>query len=440
MAKDLLQLAQPLLDVQPGSCSEKFGGDSKRIRKDVAMFLLKRMAFQMEVSGNAFSSRDDPAWTELGYRPIVSHFLGAFTSLALKFGERLEEEEEEEERYNDPCVDSFQDDKSVGEFAKWLSLELADRAEEQGKDEEEEEVRDDVHRENEVEDEEEKDGEGDKDDEEDEDGEAHSGRDLSKFFPLDEQAKSFTNEAVLLRMYGRDHAINQHITLGVLGGRGADEWPDDAFEMFYYGCAAAMRNIRAGRMDKIPCIAVGLKWWASGEIDPVGFVRVTAKNKITSSSAAAFKSHVEQKCEWLELRGQGRRARKLRRKYLQKSDEELIAALEARVRARTAEASMNLDEKSFQEVEHRYKSSAFAAKPCNLLVGEATYPPQSSTMLRFPLDRNARSGDGDKDLVSGMARTLFGDRVLRWSLRSVGKLSRDRDQATRIFASSLVAS
>ncbi|EFJ33878.1 hypothetical protein SELMODRAFT_406142 [Selaginella moellendorffii] len=211
---------------------------------------------KMEVSGNAF----DPARTEVGYRPIVGHFLAAFTSLAPKLHRKL--------LHPRPSF-AFQLDQH-----------------------------------------------------------APAGRDLSEFFRLDEQAKSFTNEAVLLRMYGRDRAINQRITLGVLGGRGTGEWPDDAFEMFYYGCAAAVRNIRAGRMDKIPCIAVGLKLWASGEIDLVGFVRVTAKNKITSSSAAAFKSHVEQKCECLELRGQGRRARKLRRKYLQKSDGALIAALE----------------------------------------------------------------------------------------------------------------
>ncbi|EFJ37398.1 hypothetical protein SELMODRAFT_403694 [Selaginella moellendorffii] len=143
--KDLLQLAQPLLDVQPGSCSEKFRKGS------------------MELSGNAF----DPARTEVGYRPIVGHFLAAFTSLPQSASK---------------SATTIQLHRKLLHPRPSLAFQL--------------------------------------------DQPAPAGRDLSEFFPLDEQAKSFTNEAVLLRMYGRDRAINQHITLGVLGGRGTDEWPE----------------------------------------------------------------------------------------------------------------------------------------------------------------------------------------------------------------------
>lgn len=386
VAEDEFGLRQPLVEVVPGVVS-KFHG--KTIDKEVACFLLKQVFVEAQKVGKCFSGGGEMS-KELDYRPVMCVLLAALGNLAPRPGELLDgEDPKHKDRHImvglEQTVAGIDIDMDAGsEQSEQLASSFMS-----------------------------------------------DGSDLSGWsfcgasFHHEDGTNLKVHEAVDVRCYLTDLTLQQKqpkLPGAVFEIKSFVDWLGKAlYQSAYYACAAAMQNIGHGRCKKVHVAVLGIGWLGVAEVDPVGTLEIGQKNKIALEAVAAFKKQVVVKCEQLKKKGKTQEADLLSAKY-NLDDKALLQWFE-----REINFNMNLKAKALNMKSGSCRYEPSFNKGATILVGKVTYRRLTIPMLRFPVKEDDFLQD-DLLAISGIARILYGDRVMKWKLPAVQALAAQRQQ------------
>ncbi|EFJ16359.1 hypothetical protein SELMODRAFT_421839 [Selaginella moellendorffii] len=211
---------------------------------------------------------------------------------------------------------------------------------------------------------------------------------------------------------------NQVVGRSIFEMKGNQKWTFGLYQGLNYGVRSLVDNIKRHRFKKFYVVVMGIEWVGCAVIDPIGFL-ISKEKKL--SGIPEFRKQVELKIAYLKQKGKTEEVKNMEKRYPKSlSDKDLLDSLTKEMKGNMSAAAVNASKASRNtEYVPEFKNAT------NLLVGTATFRKNAFNMNKYPIAEGQALKE-ELTIVKGIARVIFGDRVLDWKLPALIKHANQR--------------